>query len=190
MSDVVAVGIAGLGRAGWNLHALTLESLPEKYKVVAVSDQNQNRLQEAQQRFNCQTYADFDQILADKAVELVVVALPSHLHADYAIKALQAGKHVMIEKPFATDLKSADRMIEVARQSEGILTGSQNLRFTADYLKLVEIITSGKLGRIHTVRIAWHWFRRRWDWQTIQEFGGGSLNNDGSHVIDQALLFG
>ena len=69
-----------------------------------------------------------------------------------------------------------------------ILTGSQNLRYTADFLKIREVIASGKLGRIILIRIAWHWFRRRWDWQTLKEFGGGSLNNDGSHVIDQALL--
>ena len=141
-----------------------------------------------QQRLGCQPYTDYAELLADDAVELVVVATPSHLHADYAIQAMRAGKHVIIEKPFATTLDDAERMIQVANETGQILTGSQNLRYTADFLKVREVIESGKLGRILEIRLAWHWFRRRWDWQTLKEFGGGSLNNDGSHVIDQALL--
>jgi scyllo-inositol 2-dehydrogenase (NADP+) len=185
---VVQVGVAGLGRAGWNLHALTLEALPAEYRVVAVCDFNPGRLEEARSRLGCQTYTDFGAMLADEAVQLVVIAMPSHLHADLAIQAMQAGKDVLIEKPFATDLNDVDRMINVAESTGRVLTGSQNLRYTPDFLKIREVIASGKLGRIIQIRIAWHWFRRRWDWQTLKEFGGGSLNNDGSHVIDQALL--
>ena len=184
----VGVGIAGLGRAGWNLHALTLAAMPEQYHVVAVCDPQQTRLDEAQQRLGCRTYTDYAAMLADDTVELVVVAMPSQLHATYAMEAMQAGKHVLVEKPFAVDLASTDQMISVMEATGCILTGSQNLRYTADFLKVQEVIASGHLGRILQIRMHWHWFRRRWDWQTLREFGGGSLNNDGSHVIDQALL--
>jgi scyllo-inositol 2-dehydrogenase (NADP+) len=186
--DIVPVGIAGLGRAGWSLHALTLETMKDKYRVAAVCDPDQDRRTEARDRLGCRAYAEPAELLKDKEVELVVAAIPSHLHADFAIEAMKAGKDVLVEKPFATDLGGADRMIAAAKGTGRILTGSQNLRYTGSFLKVREVLSSGKLGRIIQIRIAWHWFRRRWDWQTLKEFGGGSLNNDGAHVIDQALL--
>ena len=188
IDSVVPVAIAGLGRAGWSLHASTLEGMKDKYQVVAACDRDQGRQGEARDRFGCRTYSEFSDMLEEDEVELVVMAMPSHLHADFAIEAMRAGKHVLVEKPFAVDLEDADRMIEVAKETGQILTGSQNLRYQADFLKVREVIESGKLGRIILIRIAWHWFRRRWDWQTLKEFGGGKLNNDGAHVIDQALL--
>ena len=188
VNEPVRVGIAGLGRSGWGMHANTLNALNSKYKVAAVADPLEERLQEAKDRFGCQTYMAVSDMVKDDTVELVVVAMPSHLHADIAIEAMRAGKHVIVEKPFADNLDGSDRMIAVAKETGQLLTGSQDLRFEADFLKIREVIESGKLGRIIQIRIAWHWFRRRWDWQTLKQFGGGSLNNDGSHVVDQALL--
>ena len=185
----IAVGIAGLGRSGWRIHVPTLEALPDAYRIAAVSDPSAERRGEAEQRLGCPAHADFQSMLADDRIELVVLATPSHLHADQASEAMRAGKHVIVEKPFAPDLASADRMLAAARETGRVLTGSQNYRYVGDFLKIREVVESGKLGRILSIRIAWHWFRRRWDWQTLKEFGGGSLNNDGSHVIDQALLF-
>ncbi|MBI2940970.1 MAG: Gfo/Idh/MocA family oxidoreductase [Chloroflexi bacterium] len=187
-NSVVSVGIAGLGRAGWGIHVPTLEAMKEKYRVVAVYDPNQDRQADARARLGCRTYPEFTGMLADDGVELIVLATPSHLHAGMAIEALRAGKHVIVEKPFAANLDSADRMIQAARDTGKILTGSQNYRYVADFLKIREVIATGVLGRIVQIRINWHWFRRRWDWQTLKEFGGGSLNNDGSHALDQALL--
>lgn len=187
-SETVRVGVAGLGRSGWGIHVPTFEAMADRYRVVAVCDPDERRLTEARERLGCRTHQAFSGLAADDAVELVVVALPSHLHVDLSIEALRAGKHVIVEKPFAIDLAGADRMIAAAKESGRVLTGSQNYRYVSDFLKIREVIDSGHLGRIVQVRVAWHWFRRRWDWQTLKEFGGGSLNNDGSHVIDQALL--
>lgn len=184
----VAVGIAGLGRAGWGIHANAAEALSAQFRVAAVCDADTKRQDEAHARFGCRTYSDYQGLLQDDAVELVVVAVPSHLHAEVAIAALRAGKNVLMEKPFATSLADADRIIAAAEETGQIVTGSQNQRYAGDFLKVREVLESGKLGQILQIRIAWHWFRRRWDWQTLRELGGGSLNNDGSHAIDQALL--
>ena len=186
--SVVPVGIAGLGRSGWGIHVPTLEAMKEQYRVVSVQDPNADRQAEARARLGCRTHSGFADLLADDEVELVVLATPSHLHADQAVAAMRASKHVIVEKPFAVDLTGADRMVAAAEEIGRILTGSQNYRYVADFLKIREVIASGVLGRIVQVRINWHWFRRRWDWQTLKEFGGGSLNNDGSHALDQALL--
>lgn len=189
MADQINVGIAGLGRSGWNIHARTLEKLPDKYRVVAVSDPIKERLQEAMGKFGCRTYTDFNELIEDKDVELVVVATPSHLHAPQTIKALEAGKHVVCEKPMATNLAEADAMIEAAKRSGKILTIFQNSLFNPDYLKIREVIRSGKLGRIVLIKIYSHTFGRRWDWQTLKKFGCGELRNNGVHLIIQGLTF-
>jgi len=169
----------------------TLEGMTNEYRIVAVCDPNPDRRTEAKTRLDCRAYSGFTEMFRDGEVDLVVIATPSHLHAELAIEAMHAGKDVIVEKPFATDLRDVDRMIQTGRETGRLVTGSQDQRYAPDFLKVREVIESGKLGRIIQMRIAWHWFRRRWDWQTLKEFGGGSLNNDGSHVIDQALvLFG
>ncbi len=191
MNGHVKVGIAGLGRSGWGIHANTFEKCPNLYKVVAVFDPLEERRLEAVQRFGCRAHSDFDSLIRDDRVEMVVVATPSHLHAAQTIQALEAGKKVVCEKPMATSLAEADAMIETARRTMKLLTVFQNRRFDADFLKVKEIIQSGKLGRIVLIKMSQHSFGRRWDWQTLRKFGGGELSNTGPHTIDQALqLFG
>ena len=119
---------------------------------------------------------------------MVVVAVPSHLHADYSIAALRAGKHVVCEKPMATSVADAERMTAAAAETGKLLTVFQNYRYRDDVIKVREIAASGVLGRIVMVRIANHGFARRWDWQTLQRYGGGSMNNTGPHLIDMGLL--
>ena len=188
-NNPIRVGVVALGRSGWSIHANLLATMQDRYRIVAVTDPDPKRMQEAQDKFDCFTYDTIDELLKDPAVELVVVAPPSHLHSPYAIQALLAGKAVVCEKPMAATLTLADRMIETARQTGSLLTVFQNRRYAPDFLKVREVIASGKLGEAILVRIVWHSFGRRWDWQTLKQYGGGSLNNFGSHAIDQALQF-
>lgn len=187
----IRVGIAGLGRSGWDIHAHLLAPLNAEFQVVAVVDADPARREEAVERFDCQAYDNYAALLADPAVELVVVSLPSFVHAQAAIDALQAGKHVVCEKPMATALADADRMVAAAEGSDKLLTIFQQRRYNPDFVKVKEIIDSGLLGRIVQIRLTESRFGRRWDWQTLQKFGGGSLNNTGPHFLDMALqLFG
>ncbi len=197
--EKIRVGIAGLGRSGWSIHAHLIEKLPEQYQVVAALDADAARRREAADRFACHTYTTYDDLLADDDVELMVVALPSHLHADGSIAALDAGKHVVCEKPMATSLSDADRMVAAAENAaekttiEGgkVLSIFQQRRYQPEFQKIRGLIDSGLLGRIVQIRIAAGGFSRRWDWQTLQKFGGGTLNNTGPHHLDHAmLLFG
>lgn len=192
MTDTpIRVGIAGLGRSGWAIHAHLLAPLTTTYRIAAVADNDPARRAEAVARFDCAAYAQIDELLADPNVELVVIALPTHLHHSMSIRALQAGKHVVCEKPMAVTLAEADIMLRVAESSPGLLTVFQQRRYNPDFVKVREIIQSGLLGRVVQIRIAESRFSRRWDWQTLQKFGGGSLNNTGAHFLDQALqLFG
>ncbi|GAA0532659.1 oxidoreductase [Saccharopolyspora subtropica] len=187
----IRVGIAGLGRAGWHLHAGTLAALPAEYRVVAVHDPMPDRMAEAVAEFGCASYPDYADLVAADDVDVVVVASPSATHAELAVRALEHGKHVVVEKPFATSLAEADEMIAAARTAGRILLASQNQRYSLLFQTVRDVVSSGRLGQIVEAKTHWHAFRRRWDWQTIPELGGGTLNNDGSHAVDHVLaLFG
>lgn len=188
----IRVGIAGLGRSGWDIHAKLLQPMGDRYRIVAVTDADATRRLEAVERFDCLAYANFNDLINDKAVELVVVSLPSFLHADCAITALDAGKHVVCEKPMAASLADADRMVAAAaKPGAPVLSIFQNRRYNPDFRKVQEIIASGVLGRTVQIRMTESRFSRRWDWQTLKKFGGGSLNNTGPHFLDIILqLFG
>ena len=185
------VGIAGLGRSGWSIHAELLAPITDKFQIAAVADADPARRQEATDRFGARAYETFESLLADDQIELIVVALPSFLHASATQAALEAGKHVVCEKPMAVTLDEADQMIAVAQRTGKTLTVFQQRRYNPDFVKVREIIQSGILGRIVHIQLTESKFTRRWDWQTLQKYGGGSLNNTGPHFMDQALqLFG
>jgi len=187
MENPIRTGIIGLGRSGWNIHASLLEEDPN-FRVAAVADSLDDRRREAVDRFSCAAYADYHDLLADPNVELVVVAAPSHLHAPITIEALRAGKHVLCEKPMALSTQEADAMIDAANQAGRLLSVFHNRRFDPDFLKVKEVIDSGKLGTVHLVRMGHYLYERRRDWQMLKQFGGGMLNNWGVHFVDRAMV--
>ncbi len=190
-STSIRIGIAGLGRSGWDIHAAALSKLSEQFQIVAVMDLDPARRAEATAKYGCAAYDDFSALVADENVEVVVVATPNFLHQTHVVEALQAGKHVVCEKPFGATSREADAMIQAAKSAGKLVAPFQNRRYEPHFLKVKSIIESGILGEIHLIRIAWHGFKRRWDWQTLSEMGGGDLSNTGPHVIDHALqLFG
>jgi predicted dehydrogenase len=191
MTQPVNTAIVGLGRAGWDIHAMALQTLPELFRIAAVVDRDAARREEARQRFNCHATDNFDDVLKDPAIELVVIATPNMLHAPQTIAALRAGKHVVCDKPMATSVAEADAMVHAAEESGRALSIFHNMRYWPDFLKVREVIASGVLGRVVQIRLSAHRFGRRWDWQTLREFGGGMLNNTGAHLLDLAMqLFG
>jgi scyllo-inositol 2-dehydrogenase (NADP+) len=183
----IRVGIAGLGRSGWNIHAHSLGQLPEQFQVVAAMDFDAVRRDEAAAKFGARSYDSYDALLGDDEVELIVVATPNSAHKPNAVAALQAGKHVVCEKPFGTTSAEADEMIAVAKETGKIVAPFQNRRYEPHFQKVREVIESGVLGDIHLIRLSQTGFGRRWDWQTLKEFSGGFLNNWGPHVVDHAL---
>ena len=132
-------------------------------------------------------HGSFESLLDDEDVDVIVVATRSHQHAQMSIRGLEAGKHVVVEKPMATTLADADAMIAAAAASNRKLFVRHNRRFDPAFLFAMNVVQSGKLGTIHLVRIRHHEYVRRSDWQTLREFGGGQLLNWGPHLIDRAL---
>ena len=87
MPNPIRTAIAGLGRSGWNIHANLLAPLSNLYEVAAVVDGEQSRRAEANQRFGCSTHTEFGDLVKNGDIELIVVALPSFLHADLTVQA-------------------------------------------------------------------------------------------------------
>jgi len=190
MSDKkIGVGILGLGRAGWGIHSRTIQqpAVAEKFQVVAVTDPIVSRMEEAQQTFGCRTYDSIEALLQDKKVDMVAVATFNKDHPAHAIAAMKAGKHVLCEKPMATNVAEADEMIRVRDETKRVLTFNHCSRYSPDFQTVQDVLRSGKLGEILQIKIYGGSFRRRWDWQTLKSHGGGEMLNNASHATDVAL---
>lgn len=187
----IRVGIIGQGRSGYRNHALVLAGMPELYEIAAVSDPQEAYRARAVQQFGCDAYADYQDMLRRDDIDLIVNASPSHLHVPLSLAALEAGKHVLCEKPLARTAVEVDQLIAASERAGKYLATFQQARLAPAFRKITDIVQSGVLGRIVHVRIAYNNFARRWDWQTLQANNGGSLLNTGPHPLDQALrLFG
>ncbi len=188
-SGPIRVGVAGLGRSGWGIHINAMRPMTDEFKVAAVLDSLEERRVQAAEEFGCAMYEKYEDLLADENVDLVVVAMPTDLHVPWAIKALEAGKDVVVEKPVSKDLAECDELIAAEAKSDKSVTVFQNRRYHASFLKMREVIESGDLGRVNFIRNTDMSYRRRWDWQTVKRLGGGALRNTGIHVLDQIMEF-
>ncbi len=137
---------------------------------------------------------DVDEMLAADSVELVVVATPNTSHYDIARRALEAGKHVVVDKPFTISSSDADRLIELSRKMNRVLSVFQNRRWDGDFLTVRQILDQKLLGRVVEYESRFDRFRptvKRGAWREQALPGSGLLFDLGSHLIDQAvLLFG
>lgn len=191
MDKVFTVGIAGFGRSGCNIHSKALAALPDKFKIVAVADAMEERRKDAIDKFGCKTFEDYGKMLEDAEFDLFVDATPNRLHVEAGVAALNAGRHLLNEKPQARSLEGLESVIAAAKKARRVYYPFQNYRFKPSYLKMKEVLDSGVLGRLVSARINWSFYARRWDWQTLQSEWGGNLLNNGPHQLDHALmLFG
>jgi predicted dehydrogenase len=135
-----------------------------------------------------------DEMLADPLLELVVITTPNETHFPYAKQALEAGKHVILEKPFANNTVEAKRLVDIARNSGKILSVYQNRRYVSDYRTIKQILEKNLLGDLHEFEAHYNRYRieeRPQAWREKPEPGSGILFDLGAHLIDQALsLFG
>ena len=98
---------------------------------------------------NCRVVKTFEEVLSDPSIELVVVNTPNHLHLEQAAKSLQAGKHVIVEKPFTVTVQEADELIALARKQNKMLTVFQSRRVDGDFLTLKKVVDSKWVCKIN-----------------------------------------
>jgi predicted dehydrogenase len=160
--------------------------------VVAVADPNDARAAELAGMVRAErAYTDVDQLLARDDLDAVYVAVPNAHHEAVAIKALDAGKHVLLDKPFALSAAAAGNIIDAAERNQRTLMLGMNQRFERNVQRARQLIAAGRLGDIYHVKAFW---RRRsgiprlGSWFTNRSIaGGGALLDIGVHVLDVAL---
>ena len=187
----IKVGLAAYGMSGQVFHAPFIHTNPhfELSKIVERSKEL------SKERYPyAMIVRSFEELIQDPAIELVVVNTPDATHYEYARMALEAGKHVIVEKPFTSTTAQGEELIALAAAKGLMLSVYQNRRWDADFLTVREIISNGLLGRLVEYDTTFCLNRNCINpgtWKETGNSGGGLTYNLGSHLIDQAvLLFG
>jgi len=187
---VLKFGIIGAGAiAASGVEGAALSGAAE---TVAVADADPRRLAAfAREHSIGRTFAKAEDLIGDQGIDAVYVAVPNAFHAPYAIAALEAGKHVILEKPFAVSYAEARKVVEAARRSGKVFTVGMNQRFTENAQRIRALAERGYFGRIYRLRAYW---RRRWGIPRLGTWfgsralaGGGCFMDLGVHVLDLAL---
>ena len=191
MSRIIKVGIVGLGRAGIGMHSSELAEYPDRFAIAAACDHAKERLENLPERFKgAKLYTDYSEMLQDDNVELVSIATRHPEHVPMALQALEAGKYVNIDKPYALNNREMAQLAEADKKYPGRIFLRHNRRYEAPFQKAMKLIATGVLGEINTVKLYRSvGYCRRNDWMTMTEFGGGLFTNWGPHIIDQALQY-
>lgn len=179
---VAVVGYGGMGH--WHVGNL-LEM--EKYELAGIWDIDEEQREDAR-RQNIYVYSSFEELLADKTVELVTVATPNDVHKPLEIALMQSGKNVISEKPVTLSVAELEEMIEVSRQTGRLFTVHQNRRWDDDYLTMKNIVEKNTLGKIFRIESRVQGSRGiPGDWRKEKGHGGGMVFDWGVHLLDQAL---
>jgi predicted dehydrogenase len=183
----VRVGILGYGAIGHE-HSAAI-SLTEGLQLAAVCDANPDRITAAQAFApDLHAHRDADGLLADDSVDLVIVSTPPNTHAEWVLKALAAGKHVVVEKPFCLTVAEADLQIAAAREAGLALTVYQNRRWDPDYLALKQVVRSGQIGEVfHYESFIGGYGHPCNYWHSDELVSGGAIYDWGSHYLDWVL---
>lgn len=183
---MIGVGVIGYGYAGRVFHC-PLIAQADGLHLVAVSSRDEQRREQARQQWNVRVYAQPEELLADEQVQLVVLATPHNTHHTLGKMALQAGKHVVIDKPFTITTAEADDLIAEARQRNLLLSVFHNRRWDWDYLTVRKVITEGLLGEVWMVESCVGRYGHSSRWRAQRESMGSLLHDWGAHLVDQAI---
>lgn len=190
----INVGLIGFSIAGQVFHAPFIVGVEELhlYKVVARKADQQEILKTRYP--DAISVATVEEVINDEAIDLVVIATSNDVHYSLAKQALEAGKHVVVEKPFTITSAEADELIRIAEQKKLLLTVHHNARFHSDFKTVRKVIASGRLGKIVNYEVRYDRFRnflRKGAWREEDLPGSGIHYDLGAHLIDQSLqLFG
>ena len=185
----IATGLIGFGMGGQVFHGPLLAG-DGNFAIKSVSG---SRFAEFAGAYPGTVSASSEQIIEDKAIELVVIATPNATHGALARSALQAGKHVVVDKPFCLSSREAQDLIDLAGERGLVLSVFHNRRWDGDFLTVKQLLRDGTLGTMVSLESNFDRYRIaiRDSWKETQEEGGGLLWDIGAHLVDQAVeLFG
>jgi len=185
--NVAVIGAGGIGQdhlASFKLHPAAC--------VVALAEVSPARGREAVERFGIpELVNDYRTLLARADIDVISIALPNYLHAKVALDALKAGKHVMLDKPMATNARDAAKLVAEARKRGVLFMVGQNFRFNLETQTSKRIVDKGTLGDIYHAKTSWSrrsGIPRIGSWFTQRRFAGGGCTYDiGVHALDRCL---
>ena len=191
MSTPINTAICSFGMSGVVFHAPFISTNPG-FNFYAVWERTKNL---AVQKYpEVKTFRTLEEMLADEKVELVIVNTPNYTHFEYARKALEAGKHVVVEKPFTVRIEEGQELISLAREKGLILSVYQNRRYDSDFKTFKKVIEQKLLGDLVEMEMDFKRFKETPGpklHKVLPGPGAGIFYDLGSHLIDQALqLFG
>ncbi len=189
--EKINTALCSFGMSGWVFHAPFINVNPH-FNFYVVWERTKKLAQE--KYAGVKTFTTLEEMLADEVVELVIVNTPNYTHYDYTKKALLAGKHVIVEKPFTVNVEEGKELIELANSQNKKLSVYQNRRYDSDYKTIKKVISENLLGDLIEVEMHFDRYNEQLSPKLHKEIPGpgtGSLYDLGSHLIDQALqLFG
>ncbi len=200
-SKRIRYGVVGCGNRSRNFHLPLIKQYLPEVEVAALCDITPEALEAGIRVCGSSTagYSDYRRMLAEHPeLDAVIVILPNYLHADCTVRALEAGKHVLVEKPMATHVADADRMVAVARRKNLILQVGQQSRYSTAFHRMEELIRQGAIGDLEIVfgsLFRGDWNPRSWkytdpatgnqiSWRFLTYTSGSSLLEDGIHELD------
>jgi predicted dehydrogenase len=190
------IGVGGISR----LHYLGYKDNPHA-ELYSICDTDEKQLQQRQADWGVQrAHTDYRELLADPKVDAVEIMVPHHLHALVGVAALQAGKHVSMQKPMAVNAEECDALIEAARRSGTLFRVFENFRYYPPLVKAKELLDSGAIGEPLSIRLKvvqgslgkdWKVPYSRWAWRfDAAQCGGGRVVFDyGYHLFSIAMWF-
>jgi predicted dehydrogenase len=187
----VRMAVIGCGNFGQKRIEACL-SLPKNIELCAIGDTNQKQADDTSNRFENTKVVSISDILNNEEIEAVIIAVPNVYHADLIMRALRKGKHVLCEKPIATTVKDAQKIVRAQTKYKKIVKVGSNHRYFASVQKALKIYEKGDIGEIvrfsgsignDGTRIAHTWF---WNKHIA---GGGTYIDNGSHLLDIARMF-
>ena len=191
MNKTINVALASYGMSGEIFHAPLIAAHPH-FQLKTVVERHREKSKEKYPEVS--VVKNYEALLNDAAIDLIVVNTPNALHFEMCKQALEAGKHLIVEKPFTNTTEEAEQLIQLAKEKNLVLTVFQNRRWDSDFLTVQKVVKSGLLGDMVEFEAHYDRFRNYVEADTWKEEtgpGSGILYNLGSHMIDQALvLFG
>lgn len=190
-SDHIRLGFIGAGQIAESA-CRSVKTHP-RASVVAIADPNAERVNMMLKEYGiARGYTSAEDLLTEEDIDAVYIAVPNKFHAPLSIKALQEGKHVMLEKPFAISLAEAREVAQAAKSAGRHLLLGMNLRYTANSQKFYSLVKSGVFGEIYHGKAIWtrrSGIPRLGTWFGNKDLaGGGCLYDIGVHVLDLCLF--
>lgn len=188
--QLVKAGLCAFGMSGKVFHAPFLKEHPGFF-ISAVVERSK---EESKEKYPEATiYKSVEEMLQDAEIELVIINTPVQTHYEYAKKALEAGKNIVVEKPFTVDVAEAEELAKLAEEKGLFLSVYQNRRFDRDFQQVQKVLNEGKLGNIKEAEIRFDRFRTtpsgKQHKENPDQVGSGSLHDLGSHLVDQAVQY-